>query len=141
MEAERTGGLRITGTRFELTVLSDDGRLIDIGLDIPPHTAHQLRHLAVAHVDRATGLRRQPSGRTMLERALATVGGYAEQIEVLPGDPPRFVLALITASGCMRRIDLDLLDTAELAVKNRLPVVAVGWPARDWDAALAQLRD
>lgn len=140
MHPERTGGLRITGSRFEMTVLSDDGRLVDVGLDISPHTAHQLQHLTAAHVNNATG-RRHRSGRTLLDRALTALGGAAEQIEVLPGDPPRFVLALITPSGCMRHIDLDLLDTAELAVAHGLPVVAVGWPERDWDGALAELLD
>jgi len=36
---------------------------------------------------------------------------------------------------------MDLLDTAELIVARRLPVVAVGWPDHDWDAALRSLTD
>ncbi len=58
---------------------------------------------------------------------------------MLPGRPPRFVLVLVAPEGCLRRVDLDLLDTAELIVRRRVPVVAVGWPERDWDAALGAL--
>lgn len=138
MASERTGGLRITGSRFELTVLSDSGRLVDISLELPPETSHVLQHLAVTHVDPATGRRRR-GGRTLLERSLNAVGAAAERLEVLPGDPPRFVLALVSSAGCVRRVDLDLVDAAELVVTQQVPIIAIGWPDRDWDGALARM--
>lgn len=135
-----SGTLRITGSRFELTVTTDDDRLVHIGLDLPPHTVHLLHRIAAVHVDPATGRCRR-TGRPLLRRALDAVGACASGIEVLPGEPPRFVLVVVTADGSSRRVDLDVVDTAELLLVRGLPIRAIGWPEHDWDRALARLLD
>jgi hypothetical protein len=139
MNQVRPGVLRVSSSRFELTVSTDDDRVVDVGLDIDGGTAHVLRHLLAAYVDPATGHRRRCVGRALLDRALGAVGAVSERIEVHHGQPPRFALALVAPTGCIERIDLDLVDTAELVVTRQLPVVAVGWPQRDWDGALGEL--
>lgn len=139
MTHERTGALRLTGTRLELVASRPDGSLVHVDLDVGHQTAHALRHVAGAQLDVTTGQRHRCSSRSLLERALGAVGAVPEQVEVLPGSPPRFVLAMIAPDGCVRRLDLDLVDLAELIVSRRLPVVALNWPDVDWDAALASL--
>lgn len=134
----RTASLRVTCSQVELSVATDDERLVDIGLSISPYTAHALRHLAASCCDPESGQRFR-SGRSLLERSLNAVGATPERVEVLPGDPPRFVLAVASADGELRRIDLDLLDVAEVVLGHRLPVLAIDWPDHDWDGALREL--
>ena len=139
MEAHSPGVIRLSGSRVEFCVPSDDGRVVDVGFEVGAGTAHALRHLLAAAVDPATQGRPHCRRRTLLERALHTSGAAIERIEVRPGDPPRLELVLITSDGVVRRIDLDLLDAAELVASQRVPAVAVGWPARDWDRWLREL--
>lgn len=142
MTPERPGVLRITGKRFELLASTPTGSIVQVGLDIASDTAHVLRHLVATRVDVDTGARRPcAASRSLLERALQAVGAAPERVEVLAGcdGSPRFALVVTCADGCMRRVDLDLLDTADLIVARRLPVVAVGWPEHDWDGALRSL--
>jgi hypothetical protein len=142
MTPERPGLLRITATRFELLASTPTGSIVQVSLDINPDTAHILRHLVATRVDADTGARRRcAASRSLLARALEAVGSAPERVEVLAdGDGrPHFALVMTCADGCVRRIDLDLLDTAELIVARRLPVVAVGWPEHDWDGALRAL--
>ena len=144
MTTHRPGALRITASRFELFASTPTGSIVQVGLDIGPDTAHVLRHLVATRVDVDTGTRRPGATcRSLLERALQAVGAAPERVEVLAGGDrtPRFVLVVTCADGCLRRVALDLLDTAELIVARRLPVVAVGWPDHDWDAALRSLTD
>ena len=124
---------------MEFWVPSDDGRVIDVGFDVSDRTSHALRHLLAAQCDPRTGQPLHGSRRTLLERTLQAAGGAIERVEVLPGDPPRLALAIVTPNGVMRRIDLDLLDTAELLASHRVPAVAVGWPEGDWDLGLREL--
>ncbi len=142
MTPQRPGVLRIGATRFELLASTPTGSIVQVDLDIEPDTAHILRHLVATRVDVDTGVRRRcTASRSLLERALQAVGGAPERVEVLAGGDgtPRFALVVTSADGCVRRIDLDLLDTADLIVARQLPVVAVGWPDHDWDAALRAL--
>lgn len=134
-----SGTVRITGSRFELTAPTPDGGLVEVGLDIGSDTAHVLRHLVATHIDLPTGQRHRCARRSLIQRALRAVGADPDHLEVLPGQPPRFVLVVVGPDGCVRRVDLDLVDTAELIVVAKLPVRAVGWPPRDWDAGLASL--
>jgi hypothetical protein len=134
------GTIRLSGSRVEFCVPSDDGRVIDVGFDISDRTAHALHHLLAAQVGPETEGRLHCQRRTLLERALHTAGAAIERVEVRPGDPSRLALAIITPNGIMRRIDLDLLDTVELLASRRVPAVAVGWPERDWDLGLRELR-
>lgn len=129
--------IHLTTARIELHVPSDDGRVIEVGFEITGRTSHALRHLLAARHDPHRGHR--PRGRSLLERALEATGAAAERVEVLPGDPARLVLVTVTAGGLVRRVDLDLLDAAELLASYRIPAVAVGWPERDWDRGLHEL--
>jgi hypothetical protein len=135
----RCGALRVTDSSLELRTLTDDDRVATVELAIDRDTSHVLRHLLAAHLDPASDRRRRARGRSLLERSLAAAGGALDRVEVLPGEPPRFVLVLATPTGCLRRIDLDLLEVVELAASRRVPLVAVGWPERDWDGALGAL--
>lgn len=133
------GAIRVSATRVDLSVPSDDGRAIEVSFDIDSRTSHALRHLLAAHMDPRTGHRVHPGRRSLLGRVLEATGAALQRLEVLPGDPPRLVLAAVTSSGVVRRVDLDLLDAAELLASHRVPAVAVGWPERDWDLGLRQL--
>ncbi len=42
----------------------------------------------------------------------------------------------VNSSGLIRRIDLHLIDAAELLACHQVRAVAVGWPERDWDHGL-----
>jgi hypothetical protein len=137
--AHAFGAIRVTNTRVDFSVPSDDGRAIEVGFDIDDRTSHALRHLLAAHIDPRTGARTHPGRRSLLGRILQATGAALERLEVLPGTPPRLVLATVTSSGVVRRIDLDLLDAAELLASHRVPAVAVGWPERDWDLELREL--
>ena len=139
MGTPSSGAIRLCGSRVELCVPSEDGRVVDVGFDISDRTSHALRHVLGAHLDPRTGQPLHGTRRTLLERALQAAGGAVERVEVLPGDPPRLALAIVTPNGVMRRIDLDLHDTAELLASRRVPAVAVGWPERDWDLGLREL--
>lgn len=140
MSRHQPGTLRINDQRLELTLVTDDDRVVDVGLDIQPDTAHVIRHTLAAHLQPGTGHRRRGCQRPLIERALAAVGAASDRIEVHAGQPPRFVLVVVTPMGCVTRVDLDLVDLAELVAARRLPIVALGWPQRDWDAALRELR-
>jgi len=133
------GAIRLSSNRIEFCVPSDDGRVIEVGFDIGDHTCHALRHLLAARIDPLTGCRLPCTRRSVLARALAATGAALERVEVLPGTPPRLVLAIVTSEGIVRRIDLDLLDAAELLAGHRVRAVAVGWPDRDWDHELREL--
>ena len=133
------GTIRLSASRVEFSVPSDDGRVIDVGFGIGAHTSHALHHLLAAHVDPRTGHRLHCTRRSLLERALAATGAAIERLEVLPGEPARLALATITSNAVVRRIDVDLLDAAELLASHRVPAVAVGWPERDWDVELREL--
>lgn len=139
MAAHALGAIRVTDATVELRVPSDDGRVIEVGFEVGGHTAHALRHLLAAHVDPRSGRRLHPARRSLLGRALEATGAAVERLEVLPGEPPRLVLATVAANGTVRRIDVDLLDAAELIASHRVGAVAVGWPERDWDDGLRQL--
>ena len=140
MVEHRRGALRVTDSSFVVTALTDDGRVVSTQLEISHATAHVLRHVLAAHLDPASGRRRRAAGRSVLERALTLAGGALQRIEVHHGDPARFVLVVAAPTGCMQRVDLDLVELTELVVRERtLPIVAVGWPEGDWDEALDQL--
>jgi hypothetical protein len=139
MGRPRPGILRLSGSRFALTVGTDDERVVDLHVDISPHTAATLRHVVAAHLDPESGQRHRRTHRPLLDRVLGAVGASAERLEVHPERPPRFVLVVSTPTGRAVRLDLDLLDAAELIVARRIPVVAIGWPSGDWDAALHRL--
>ncbi|WP_052664531.1 hypothetical protein [Nitriliruptor alkaliphilus] len=139
MPAHTSAAIRLSSSRVEFSVPSDDGRVVDVGFDISGTTAHALRHLLAAQLDPATGRPLCGRSRTLLERVLQAAGAVVERIEVLPGDPARLALAMITPDGVVRRIDLDLLDAAELLASHRVVAVALGWPDRDWDGGLREL--
>lgn len=133
------GTLRISDSRLELTLVTDDGRVVDVGLDIAADTAHVIRHTLAAQLQPGTGDRRRGCQRPLIERALSVAGAATERIEVHRGEPPRFALVVATACGSVQRLDLDLVDLAELVAARRFPIVALGWPPHDWDAALRDL--
>jgi hypothetical protein len=138
---EDRSGRAATASRssVEFCVPSDDGRVIEVGFDIGSHTSHALRHLLASQIDPRTGRRLSCARRSLLERTLAATGAAIERLEVLPGEPPRLALATVTSNAVVRRIDVDLLDAAELLASHRIPAVAVGWPERDWDVGLREL--
>jgi hypothetical protein len=139
VETHRTASIRVTSTRVEFAISAADHRIVEVGLDVDVETSHALRHLLAAHVDPATGRRLRRHTRPLLDRALGGVGAVIERVEVLHGAPPRFVLAMVTPAGVIRRTDLDVLDAAEVIATGGIRVVAVGWPPRDWDAGLREL--
>lgn len=135
------GAMRLTTDHVAFSLPTDDGRVVDVGFDIPGQTAQALRHAMAAHLDPDTGRRRRCARPTIIERALQAAGAAIERVEVRPGDPARLTLVMADPQGRLRRLDLDLLDTAELLASHRVPVVAIGWPERDWDADLRALLD
>lgn len=139
MSVHSFGAIRLSASRLEFCVPSDDGGVVEVGFEISTHTSHALGHLLTAHINRRTGQRLPCSRRPLLERALAATGAAIERIEVLPGKPPRLALATITSNAVVRRIDLDLLDATELLASHRVPAIALGWPERDWDLGLREL--
>lgn len=139
MDPYVNGAIRLTASRIEFCVPTDDGRVVEVPFDICAHTSHALRHLLAAQIDPRTRHQLHGARRSLLERVLAATGAGIERIEVLPGHPPRLALATITSNAVVRRIDLDLLDAAELLASHRVPAVAVGWPERDWDVGLREL--
>jgi hypothetical protein len=134
-----SGAIRLGVSRVEFCIPADDGRVVDVGFGISDRTSHALRHLLAAQVDPGTGQRLYCARRTLLERALQAAGAAIERVEVLPGEPARLLLAIVTPDGVVRRIDLDLLDAAELLASHRVTAVAIGWPERDWDRGLREL--
>jgi hypothetical protein len=133
------GSLRLCASRLEMTIPADDGGAVDTAIDIAPGTVHALRHLMAARVSAPAGAMRHCRGATIIDRALAIAGATIERIEVRPGDPPHLSLAIVSPTCRIERIDIDVVELAELASTRRIPVVAVGWPARDWDGALRDL--
>lgn len=122
-----------------LTVPADDGRVVNITLEVNPRTVHALRHLLAARSGQPSAPVAPQPRSTVLHRALTEIGAAVERIEVLAGAPPRFVLVLVSPAGTVRRLDLDLLEATELVALHRVKVVAVDWPQRDWDAELRAL--
>lgn len=131
--------VRLSATRIELHVPTDDGRVVDVTFEISRTTSHAIRHLAAAAHDPAAGRTLRCPRRTLLERAIEATGAAVDHLEVLPGAPPRMGLVLRDADGQPRRLDVDLLDAAELLISHRMPAVAVGWPEHDWDRGLEEL--
>ncbi|MFP4149595.1 MAG: hypothetical protein ACLFUG_10770 [Nitriliruptoraceae bacterium] len=139
MHTRSYGSIRLRGSCIEFCIPSEDGRVIEFDLDVGEHTAHALRHLVAAQRDPHTARHTSGGRPSLLQRSLSATGAAVERLEVQPGDPPRMLLALVTPNAIVRRIDLDLLDAAELLIWHRVPVVAVGWPERDWDTGLHEL--
>lgn len=139
MNDDEPSTLRVGRSHLELTLPTDDHRVVDLTLDLQDGLAHALHHLLAARMGDARFPHRARTPRTLVERALGIVGAAPERIEVHPGEPPRFVLAVVCPDGRLQRLDLDPLDMAELATTRRIPLVAIAWPPTDWDAALRRL--
>lgn len=139
MQPRPSLAIRLDGSEVALSVLSDDGRVVDVTLKVSARTAHALRHLLAAHRGKVPAPREPQRTSTVLHRALTAIGAAIEHLEILPGTPPRFALVLVSPAGTVRRIDLDLLEATELLALHRVKAVAVGWPQRDWDAELRSL--
>lgn len=139
MDRAVTGAIRLQGRQLELTLETGEGHVVPARIGVTDETAHVLRHLMAAHLDPDTGMRRRCMPRPAIERAVRAIGGAIDRIEVVHGEPPRFALTMVTPDGRVRTIDLDLVEATELMVTRRVAVIAVGWPATDWDEALRGL--
>lgn len=137
MPASRCGHLRITHDCFELWLLTDRGEVIDVVIELGADTAKTLRAAAARH-GHARECAASGSREPLLVRSLRALGVGEPVLEVHRGQPPRFALALTGPCG-RRELELDLADVAELVIGRRVPILAVGWPPRDWDAALADI--
>lgn len=139
VESYTSGAIRLGRSRVEFCIPADNGRVVEASFSISDRTSHALQHLLAAQLDPGTGQWLPCTRRTLLERALQVAGAAIERVEVLHGEPARLLLAIVTPDGVMRRIDLDLLDAAELLASHRVAAVAIGWPERDWDRGLREL--
>jgi hypothetical protein len=133
----RVGHLRLTSDRFELWLVSETDEVVEVTLDLDPDTAAALRRVVAVHGHR-DGCPRGNDRTPLLVRTLRQLGAIDPLLEVHHGRPPRFVLAVPGPWG-HREIDLDLADATELILARRVPIVARGWPSRDWDTLLPSL--
>lgn len=135
----RLARMRAHAEALEFVFVTDDAA-VPVTVELPPRTAHALRHLHALHAH-ADGCQGAPPMQLhdLLLRALRSLVGEPTCVLVRPGPCPAFWLQVTGAHGT-KDLDLDVLDAACLLMSpHKVAVELLPTPPADWDQALRRL--